>query len=61
MSVHDTIAAPTSDTVVDGHYVILSADGHAGATVQGYREYLASRHHEAFDEWAFEEGPARVW
>jgi hypothetical protein len=30
---HDTMAAPTSDTVVDGRYVILSVDGHAGATI----------------------------
>ena len=31
MSVSDTVVAPTSDTVVDGRYVILSVDGHAGA------------------------------
>ena len=52
MSVSDTVAAPTSDTVVDGRYVILSVDGHAGATVHGYRDYLASRYHGEFDEWA---------
>jgi len=48
----DTLAMPTADTIVDGHYVILSIDGHAGATVEGYRDYLASRYHDQFDEWA---------
>jgi predicted TIM-barrel fold metal-dependent hydrolase len=52
MSIDATTAAPTSDTIADGHYVILSVDGHAGATIQGYRDYLPSKYHEEFDEWA---------
>ena len=52
MSTAGTLAAPIADTVVDGRYVILSVDGHAGATVEGYRDYLSSKYHEQFDEWA---------
>jgi predicted TIM-barrel fold metal-dependent hydrolase len=33
-------------------YIVISADGHAGADLRAYREYLASRHHDAFDAWA---------
>jgi predicted TIM-barrel fold metal-dependent hydrolase len=37
--------------VVD-RYQIISADMHAGATVQGYKPYLATRWHDEFDDWA---------
>ena len=33
-------------------YTVISADGHAGASVPTYREYLASRWYDEFDEWA---------
>jgi predicted TIM-barrel fold metal-dependent hydrolase len=33
-------------------YIVVSADGHAGADVLGYRPYLERRHHDAFDRWA---------
>ena len=33
-------------------YTVISADGHAGASVPTYREYLASRWHDDFDAWA---------
>ena len=33
-------------------YTVISADGHAGASVPTYREYLASRWHDEFDAWA---------
>jgi predicted TIM-barrel fold metal-dependent hydrolase len=33
-------------------YTVISADGHAGASVPTYRDYLASKWHEEFDEWA---------
>ena len=33
-------------------YLVISADGHAGADLLGYRPYLASRWHEEFDAWA---------
>ena len=46
-----TITEPTSDAIVDGRYVILSIDGHAGAEITTYREYLASAYHDEFDEW----------
>jgi predicted TIM-barrel fold metal-dependent hydrolase len=32
--------------------VIVSVDGHAGASVMAYRDYLPSRLHDQFDEWA---------
>jgi len=37
--------------IVDGRYVILSSDGHAGASIMGYRDYLPSRLHDEFDAW----------
>jgi len=33
-------------------YVIVSADGHAGAQLYEYRDYLPSKWHEEFDAWA---------
>jgi predicted TIM-barrel fold metal-dependent hydrolase len=33
-------------------YTVISADGHAGADLYGYRPYLASRWHDDFDAWA---------
>jgi predicted TIM-barrel fold metal-dependent hydrolase len=38
--------------IADGRYVVLSVDGHAGAQVSAYRNYLPSRLHDAFDAWA---------
>ena len=39
--------------MADGHrYTLISSDAHAGASIQGYKPYLASQHHEAFDAWA---------
>ena len=32
-------------------YTIISADGHAGANLEAYREYLESEWHEEFDAW----------
>jgi predicted TIM-barrel fold metal-dependent hydrolase len=48
-----TTTATTVDlpSVVDGRYVIVSTDGHAGAAVTAYRDYLPSRLHGDFDEW----------
>ncbi|MDQ1507545.1 MAG: hypothetical protein QOD57_5272 [Actinomycetota bacterium] len=39
-------------TDTSGRYVVISADGHAGAPLLGYKEYLEKRWHEPFDEWA---------
>jgi predicted TIM-barrel fold metal-dependent hydrolase len=33
-------------------YTVISADGHAGAPVAAYREYLASQWYDDFDAWA---------
>jgi predicted TIM-barrel fold metal-dependent hydrolase len=33
-------------------YTVISADGHAGASVPAYRDYLESRWHDEFDAWA---------
>jgi predicted TIM-barrel fold metal-dependent hydrolase len=40
-------AAPTSTKP----YTIISADGHAGANLETYREYLPARYHDDFDAW----------
>jgi len=32
-------------------YLVISADGHAGADLLGYRPYLESSYHEDFDRW----------
>jgi predicted TIM-barrel fold metal-dependent hydrolase len=48
-----TTTQPRIDSpgVVDGRYVIVSVDGHAGASIMQYRDYLPSKLHDAFDEW----------
>jgi predicted TIM-barrel fold metal-dependent hydrolase len=37
-------------------YIVISSDGHAGAQVHEYRDYLESKYHDEFDAWeaAFE-------
>ncbi len=32
-------------------YVVISADTHAGASIQAYRDYLDEEHQKLFDEW----------
>jgi predicted TIM-barrel fold metal-dependent hydrolase len=34
------------------NYVLINSDGHAGASIQGYRPYLVSEFHNEFDHWA---------
>jgi predicted TIM-barrel fold metal-dependent hydrolase len=43
------------------HYILISADAHAGADLRAYKDYLESRYHDDFEQWAasMEEG-ARV-
>lgn len=36
----------------DDHYVVISADGHAGADIPHYRPYLESKWLDDFDAWA---------
>jgi predicted TIM-barrel fold metal-dependent hydrolase len=33
-------------------YTLISSDAHAGASIEGYKPYLVSELHDAFDEWA---------
>src|SRR5215510_3655206 len=35
-------------------YVLISAYCHCGASITGYRPYLASKYHDDFDAWAAE-------
>ena len=43
---------PTAPLEATDRYTVLSVDGHAGADLQAYRPYLASRWHDEFDAWA---------
>ncbi len=36
----------------DQRYLVISADGHAGADIAGYRPYLEQAYLEEFDRWA---------
>jgi predicted TIM-barrel fold metal-dependent hydrolase len=33
-------------------YLLISSDGHAGASIEGYKPYLAKAFHEEFEAWA---------
>jgi predicted TIM-barrel fold metal-dependent hydrolase len=44
-------SAPTTPSE---RYLVISADAHAGLPCEGYRPYLASRHHDAFDTFLAE-------
>ena len=32
-------------------YTVITADSHAGAAINTYREYLDTRHRQLFDDW----------
>lgn len=34
------------------NYVVISADCHGGASIDGYKPYLATKYHDEFDAWA---------
>ncbi len=38
--------------VDDTHQIVISADGHCGASIDAYKPYLDARWHEDFDAWA---------
>ena len=38
-------------TLAGDHYIVISSDGHAGAQVHDYRDYLESKYHDQFDAW----------
>ena len=39
-------------TLAGDRYIVISSDGHAGAQVHEYRDYLESKYHDEFDAWA---------
>jgi predicted TIM-barrel fold metal-dependent hydrolase len=38
-------------TAANRPYIVISADTHAGASIQTYRDYLDAAHKELFDQW----------
>ena len=44
------------------HHIVISADSHCGADLWDYRNYLESKYHPEFDDWArsIEAAQARV-
>jgi predicted TIM-barrel fold metal-dependent hydrolase len=46
-----TTTESSAPTIVDNRYVIISVDGHAGAQVMTYRDYLPRQYHDEFDRW----------
>src|SRR5205085_6030386 len=38
--------------LADDRYIVISSDGHCGAQMNEYREYLEKRYLGDFDEWA---------
>src|ERR1700685_3336361 len=38
--------------LVDDRYIVISSDGHAGAEMLDYRDYLERRYLDEFDVWA---------
>lgn len=47
--------APATD-----HHIVISADSHCGADLHGYKPYLPSKYHQAFDEWAAHQEAAQA-
>jgi predicted TIM-barrel fold metal-dependent hydrolase len=41
----------TRTSPVNGHYVVISADGHAGNEIHAYRDYLEREYLDEFDRW----------
>lgn len=41
-----------ADSATLERYTVISSDGHAGAELRQYKQYLASRWHDEFDAWA---------
>ncbi len=44
-----TVSLPNDDD--DRAYIAITADTHAGAAIDTYRDYLDPQYREAFDEW----------
>jgi predicted TIM-barrel fold metal-dependent hydrolase len=47
-SMDESATTPSDDSK---RYVVITADSHAGASLQAYREYLDAAHRARFDEW----------
>ena len=45
------VSAPAVGLPAGDRYTVISADCHGGASIAGYRPYLASRYHDDFDAW----------
>ena len=41
----------TNPGIVDGHYLLISADTHGGGSHEQYREYLDPEYRDEFDAW----------
>ncbi|MCL4446441.1 MAG: amidohydrolase [Actinobacteria bacterium] len=41
-----TVSSPEGE-----RYILISTDCHAGASINGYKEYLEKKYHEDFDRW----------
>ena len=39
-------------SLADDRYIVISSDGHAGAEMLDYRDYLERRYLDEFDAWA---------
>ena len=46
------MTATATTTFTDQRYLIISADGHCGAEISGYKPYLEAKYHDEFEEWA---------
>ncbi|MBV9934538.1 MAG: amidohydrolase [Actinobacteria bacterium] len=47
-----SVSALCNAVLVLDRYLVISADGHAGADLLDYKPYLASKWHDEFDAWA---------
>ena len=46
-----TVDDTVSELAATDRYTIISSDGHAGAEITAYKDYLESRYHDDFDRW----------
>src|SRR5947209_6854384 len=52
MSTNANLGGPVGQQNEGDHYVVISADSHAGADLRDYKPYLEKRWHDDFEEWA---------
>ncbi|MGV3759294.1 MAG: amidohydrolase family protein [Actinomycetota bacterium] len=51
MTVTDAAPGTEGELGTDEHYIVITADSHAGGSHAAYREYLDPAFHEDFDAW----------